>query len=549
MGTMILIVCLVVFAILAGWWLNRERNNQKKELIRQGKIAAGKFDEIDVPVKKPKKRKRQKRAGNWLDPKYVPAELPTKIMLDEWLDAAAKLVDELMPHVHAHRTAAEEAKPLQASLQAASEMLYTYFPGSKMNALEAQNWFLGLEGALKTHEEARLANELVQRQVQKCYDSVRYAWFDLQRLVKKAEDWETYKAPESFHEKLELAGLLCSAIKSEFDLENMTVADLPTGRKERRRVNALERTTEDWGASMWKPPVQDKEIVERARQAMLTALTHVAVLGQAAASTQDAQTAYNEASKQPTVTRPTRPSDDEVDALLAAVHLWARFWQEARVQMFQCAEKVKPLQKGIDAQLEPLVQVLAELDKAEIPDGDKLSKDAVIRAHGLVVKYLKYLPDQLKTAFSYGAPCALDGRDPQSQQDIANNLRNLMRKAAFAMAQSEVAKAAHEAAKAEKVQLAETVAPVLTQSSAAAFINVHARMTEIGGRNNKKTEAQKAKVQQLATQAQEREKQVAQAMAALLAAVTKVSGNRAEWSANLEAAHAAATFFCNAFRK
>ena len=59
MAAMILIVCLAVIAILGGWWLKQERKNQKNDLIRQGKLAAGKFDEVVLPKKKPKKRKRK----------------------------------------------------------------------------------------------------------------------------------------------------------------------------------------------------------------------------------------------------------------------------------------------------------------------------------------------------------------------------------------------------------------------------------------------------------------------------------------------------------
>src|SRR5689334_18724172 len=127
MAAMILIAFLAVVAILGGWWLKKERENQKNDLIRQGKLAARKFDEIVVPKKKPKKRKRKKREGSFWDPKYVPPEIPDKQQLGTWLKEAERIVNELMPRVGAHRLAKELHEPIGAALTAAEAQLVKSF--------------------------------------------------------------------------------------------------------------------------------------------------------------------------------------------------------------------------------------------------------------------------------------------------------------------------------------------------------------------------------------------------------------------------------------
>ncbi len=192
---------------------------------------------------------------------------------------------------------------------------------------------------------------------------------------------------------------------------------------------------------------------------------------------------------------------------------------------------------------------MKELNDALIPEKDRFAKDAIFPCVRGTRLYLKLAPESVKAVTQMGAPYSLGKEETQSDRDATSNLRNLMRKAAYALAQSEVAKANYEAAKGEHVSLAETVPPVLTQSSASAFINAHARMNEISARNAQKTEAHNAKVAQLSTQKSEREQQAIQAVRAVSAAVSSLGNKKQDWSASLELMHSTATLFNGSFHK
>lgn len=593
MAAVILIAFLAVVAILVGWWLKQERKNQKNDLIRQGKLAAGKFDEVVLPKKKPKKRKRKKREGNWWDPKYVPPEIPDKHQLNDWLARAEQIVNELMPRVAAYRLEKERLSPCEAAAKAAESQLVKSFRSDAVTEVEAREWLDELEQKLRAYLEARAEHATAERQLKRLYTPLAEPGVRLRNLLSQANSWELYRAPEPFHEKLELLNLLYDDLKYEFDLDNAQIAmfrdkskrrfDTPaerndstadsadTGEVYKRDGNVGEsasiaafdkpenfawqpekpshRKSWDWRAEPEPEPLEDAEITDRTRQMLVEALTHIAALAAAADACSGSQKKYREAGNHIALTRPAKPADQEVDAVLGSALEWAKTYQSAKTQLWNDGTTLKRAMQNVENTMPALKAAVGKLKSARIPQGDNIARDVIIRALEQIEAFVKYVPDWNKTALGITQPYAIGKQEPQSDKDTASNLRNLMRKACFAMAQAEIAKANHEAAKAEHVSQAETVPPVLTQSSASAFVNAHTRMVEINARNADKRSAHDAKVKQLRDQQSEREKQATQAVRAVSSAVSAMGYQREIWSANLELTHAAATLFGSVFNK
>ncbi len=561
MATVILIVFLAVVVILGGWWLKRERINQKNELIRQGKLAAGKFDEVVLPKKKPVKRKRKKREGNFWDPKYVPPEIPSRTQLDGWLGRAAAIVDKLMPAVNEYRAAKAEDAPSQQALHQAELQLVKYYKSDCISEAEAREWFDVLEAKLRAYYDARATAEASARALRKLYNPAKDLAFELRSLIRQAQAWELYKAPEPFHEKLEMVTLLEQALWGELDMSNAQpgVSTDSFSRRESGgkddfswQKGSTRRRSNRWNSWATEPepePVEDVQIAIRARQTLIDALPQVAALAAAAYSVGGSTKKYSDAGKQISLTRPAKPTDLEVDAVLNGALTWAQTYQASKVLAYRDGVKVKQCQESLKVPLAAVGKAVSDLKDAVIPETDRVVKDAVGRAYDQLVAFVKSVGETTVQATHMSPPYALDTPETQPDRDTAANLRNLMRKATFALAQSEAAKANHESAKGEHVQQAESVPPVLTQSSASAFVNAFSRMSEINSRNRQKIEAHKAKVQQLKEQHSEREEQAMQAVRAVSTALNGLSSRKHEWSAALEAMHSTATLFCSAFNK
>lgn len=558
MATVILIVFLAVVAILGGWWLKRERINQKKDLVNKGKLAAGKFDEVVLPKKKPVKRKRKKREGNFWDPKYVPPEIPRKTQLEAWLSRAATVVDQLMPAVNAYRAGKAEDEPAQLALRNAESQLVKYYKADSTTELEAREWFETLEAKLRAYYDVRASAEASARTLRRLFNPAKDLAFDLRSLVLQARAWELYKAPEPFHEQFELVTLLMEALWTELDLANEQPGVSRDNFSRRESGDSLSwqkgssrrrNSWNNWSDEPEPEPVQDVQIVSRARQTLLDCLPQVAALAAASHAAQGSQKKYSEAGKQISLTRPAKPTDAEVDALLTAALTWAQAYQAAKVQVYRDGVKVKQCQEGLKSPLAAVGKAVSDLKDADIPEQDLVVRDAIGRAYEQLVAFAKSAAELSSTAINISAPYALDKPETQTDRDAAASLRNLVRKAAYALAQSEAAKANHEAAKNEHVQQAEAVPPVLTQSSASAFVNAFSRMTDINTRNSEKVQAHRAKVKQLAEQHSERETQAMQAVQAVSTAYHDVGRRKHEWSATLEQMHSMATLFCAAFKK
>ena len=600
MATVILIVFVAIVAILGGWWLKRERENQKKDLINKGKLAAGKLDEVVLPKKKPKKRQRKKRQGSFWDPKYVPPEKPSKAMLQNWMEQTAEIVDELLPRLAAYRAGKVVDEPAQRALKAAEAALITSYPSNADTEVEAKTWYANSEARFQAYIDARTAASNSSGTLRKLFGPARESALRLRFLVSDADLWETYKAPEVFHEKLEIAQLLVSGLESELELNNanlgFNVGESFTRRRRRHSGSFLnleegenttggdntrqgggfkleekeeksrdfrrERPRRAWqnldgkdGFSnpafddRWepKPPKEDTEIVGRAHEKILDALTAVAALAHAHAVAQSSYQSYQRAASRTELTRPTKPVDGEVEGVIAIVLSWAQTAQSAQLQAHRDGKTYKQCMETASDKLASLRKLLDILKDARIPQTDNFRKDVVSRAFEQLDVFVKHTSKYSAYLADVSAPYSLDTAETQAHRDAANSVRNLMRKAAFAMGQAEVAKAAVEAAKGEHVSQAEFVSPVLTQSSVSAFVNAHARMSEIKGRNSQKKEAHSTKVRELEKQHGEREKQAAEALGAI--SVATKSWTSSPMPAGMQVLHTASSAFVAGLKK
>jgi len=322
----------------------------------------------------------------------------------------------------------------------------------------------------------------------------------------------------------------------------------------------LERTRRPWqnlndkdfgdgfGFEPRRPP-EDTEIVGRATETLLDVLKHVAAVSDAIATAALSYKAQKKAAEYPTLARPAKPEEQEAEAILAEALAWAKTYQSAHLQMHRDSKKFEEKLAVLQSAMAPLHEVMSALKDARIPQQDAFRKDIVCRAYEQLSKYVKGIPDQQKYLIGYAAPYSLEAPDSQTQRDTANNLRNLMRKALFAIGQSESAQASLNAAKAEKVPQAEVNAPVLTQSSVSAFVNTHARMCEINGRNQQRKDTHTAKVGELEKQCRERASQAKQAVGAVLTARRNLHDSKVTLSAGLDAMVRVAHLFDSAYNK
>jgi hypothetical protein len=508
MATVILIVFLSVVAILGGWWLKTEKERQKKDLIRRGKIASGNFDEVPVPNKKKPKRKRKKREGNWLDPKYVPPEIPDKQMLDAWLERASKLVDELMPMVHAYRKKVAEAAPVYTELKAAQAARIMAYQWDLTTHKEAQSWYTTLEERFKEHQSAKTTADQTTRALRKQFTPVFERVLSFGSLIHQADSWELYKAPEPFHEKLEILKVLYTSLNSEFGKDKEpSLSDSDQQPSWRRRSS-----WKSWDAEPEPEPVEDTTIVATTRQCLLDALAQVAALAASVHDAHEAQKACQEAANHVKLVRPTKPTEEEVETLISTALAWARGREDSRRNGFISASTLRRNQSSTRETLAALHKAVNELREAIIPEGDKPVKEAIEAALTQVEAYVKACADHLGVVLSLPGEAAATPDELAAERTATTKGRALLRKAGFAIAQHEVAKASVYNAEHETVPQGEVVPPTLTQSSAAAFVNAHSRMTDIDARNKQKKEAQAARVKQLKQQLGEREQQAKQAM-------------------------------------
>lgn len=551
MATVILIVFLVLIAALAGWWLKRERVKQKEDLVRQGKIARGRFDEVVLPKQKPKKRKRNKRPTNWLDPKWEPPVQPTADMMKEWLARAQRAVDSVMPLVHAKRSACAAYELAQKELEQAVHAV-TYAALNCEGSVPAlEQWYATLEQFYERAATARTSALTAGKEARKAFADAGNALLDLRSVKRQADEWELYKAPDSFHDMVELVSVLLQPLEHELDFNNKPKVDGEKDEvewKPRRKFFWNKDEPEEEEAAPPPVPVENSAIVPAARQAMVEALPALAALIKGWGRCYETYHAHRNGGIKGVMAPPARSAEPEVEAFLEGYIEMARANQEVITKAHFAQNNLVDRCQDMRVALEPLAKLLGDLKEATIPAADQPARDSITRAYALVTQYLANVDANEVLKYRVALPYQVNAEETQAVRDSIAGLRNQMRKTAFVLGLATQARAAHQAAKGEAVPQAEAVAPVLTQSSVSAFINSHVRMTEIIGRNSQKRNVQGEKVKALDAQAKEKEAQGKQAVAALATAVAALQQRAATSPASFYEMCAAANRLCAAHK-
>lgn len=551
MATVILIVFLVVIAALAGWWLKRERVKQKEDLVRQGKIARGRFDEVVLPKKKPKKRKRKKRPTNWLDPKWEPPVQPSDDMMKEWLARAQRAVDHLMPLVHTKRSACAAYELAQKELEQADNAVQYAALNCEGSLPALEQWYATLEQSYVRAATARAASLESGKAARKAFSDASNALLDLRSVKRQADDWELYKAPDSFHDMVELVSILLQPLEYELDFNKKPKVAGETDEEEwkpRRKFFWNKDQPEEEEAAPLPVPVENSEIVPAARQSLVEALPVLAALIKGWGRCYETYQAHRNGGVKTVMAPPARSAEPEVEAFLEGYIEAARANQEIITKAHFSQNNLVDRCQEMRLALEPLAKLLGDMKDATIPTADQPAREAVKRAYTLVMQYLANVDGNDALKYRVALPYQVNAEETQAVRDSVAGLRNQMRKTAFVLGLATQARAAHQAAKGEAVPQAEAVAPVLTQSSASAFINSHARMTEIAGRNAQKRNAHGERVKSLDAQAKEKEAQGKQAVAALATAVAALQPRVATSPVSFYEIYAAANRLCAAHK-
>lgn len=491
MATVILIVFLVALTLGGGWWLKKERVNQKNDLLRQGRIAEGKFDDVPAP-KKPKRKKRKKPASSWFDAKYVPPEVPDKAMMEGWQKRAASAVDRALPAVQAYRLARAAHEKLQEEAQAAERQAGWLYLIETANAVH--NFGLIEEAITAKYETGQRAQEAA-RHLRREFKATRDLVLDVRSCLSQVEGWELYKAPETFHDLVEIVTLVGGEIMREFDLDNEPDAVESNDSRSRRRHS--------WDAPEAEP-VKDETTVEQTRIALVRALEILTGLKILADSAFDGLKHYEQIGASISLARPEKPIDIEIAASIKQATDAAELLQDAQLAVYERGQAVSEKRADFDDAM-GVVRARAQfMASADIPDSHQAGRDAIMYAIKQINSYLELLEKLLPNLYRVPRPYQVDTQETQAMQDAAASLRNLVRKVYFAVAQAQSAGASAAKSKAETPRLAEVNAPTLNQSGAQAFVNAFARMEEIQARNKQKIEEHGHRCKQLQAQAVER---------------------------------------------
>lgn len=534
MATVILIVFLVALALLGGWWLKKERVNQKNELLRQGRIAEGKFDEAVLTPKKPKRKKRKAPASSWFDAKYVPPEVPDKAMMAGWVKRAAIAVDSALPAVQAYRLARAEHKRLQEEAHSAEQHSSCLYLLNTANAV--YNFGLIEEAMAAKYETGQKAHDSA-RNLRRQFKATRDLVLDVRSCLSQVEGWELYKAPESFHDLVEIVTLLGGEILREFDLDNEPDAAEPKERSKRRH---------NWGTPEAEP-VKDETIVEQTRIAFVRALEMLPELIALVDSAFDRCKHLEQIGASISLAKPEKPVDIEIAASIKQANDAAMLLQEAQVAVYERAQAMSQKRAVFDDALGVAKARAQLMSSADIPDSHRAVHDAIMLTLKQLAKYFELLDPRLAALYKVSRPYKVETQETQAMQDAAASLRNAVRKVYFAVAQAQSAKASAAKLQAEKPRLAEVNAPTLSQSSAQAFVNAFARMEEIQGRNKQKTEEHGQRCKQLQAQAAEREKLARAAVLELKELGNDLDQRFSVASADYDVSRKVAALVCRAF--
>jgi len=550
MTALIFIAMLVILVLLGAWWLKHERIRRKNELLTQGKVASGDLALVEAELEKanPKPKRKRKRAIRGPDGKKIEIIEPSQPMLDDWLKAAAEVVDKLMPAVHAHQAALANLGRLEEKSKALSAKPLTHEPENCTTNEAAVEWLQAINLDCLRSQEALEQIEEAQVEAKKLEKQVNDLWLQLFYKRRGAENWELYRAPESFHRQLSLIGLLVDRLDNTYGVLATIKKDFQPSKKEKlsfwsrakqaaQHARDEEDTKDNTPDSTQKAAPNCGELLQAAAAILSKALVNLVSIEERKAHALSLQRIYSQKVQDPPLKGPTSPDSALVDDLLDTIETWAGELYTAQLNAAAMAVTLYDHLVALAGYLEEMQAHISGWQDLPKTREEAIQAHALTTAHSLLSKAVDYLNNTfillLRTRSAATEPQLDDGAIVLSRvgQEALASLRNNMRKACFAHGQLESALKALERTGANKPVLAEVVKPGLAQTSAEAFLNTHKRMQDISRRNQEKMSQYNSRVNEANKQVEERKQLFQHALQATQTALALVKQRNSEKNA------------------
>lgn len=550
MTAVIFIAVLAIFVLLGAWWLKHERIRRKNELLAQGKVASGDLAlvEADLEKAKPKPKRKRKRPIRGPDGKKIEIIEPSLVMLDDWLKAAAEVVNRLLPAVHAHQSALANLGRLEEKSKALSAKPLTHEPENCITNEAAIEWLQAIRLDCLRSREALEQFEEAQLEAKKLERKVNDLWLQLFYKQRGAENWELYRAPESFHKQLSLIGLLVerlndtygvlATIKKDFQPSEKTKTSFWSRAKQAALPARDERQSKDSEPESTHKVAPDcGELLEAASALLSKAMVSLVSIEERKAHALSLQRIYSQKVQDPPLKGPTSPGSALVDDLLKTVETWAGDLYTAQLDAAAMAVTLYEHLVALGGYLEEMQAHISGWQDLQKTREEAVQAHALTTAHSLLSHAVAYLNNTfillLRTRSAAAEPQLDNGAIilSRASQEALSSLRNNMRKACFAHGQLESALKALERTGANKPVLAEVVKPGLSQTSAEAFLNTHKRMNDISRRNEEKMKQYNGRVSEANKQVEERKLLFQNAMQATQSALALVKQRNSEEAA------------------
>jgi hypothetical protein len=512
---LILLAILASLGLTAGWWLKSEKQKQIDEKKLLQKIAEGSLDdEVKQLLKNRRKVKRKRSPAVVRNGFTVELVVPTGAMLSNWLVELSGVVDKLLPAVHAYRTADQACqRALKEKQEAEGAVDSLKISTRPQTEDELQNWFSAIQSAyIKAQEKSKRAAEL-EKEKHTLFLAANRAMSYFTITYSALDQWDLYKAPEEFHEKVELATLLKNELRVHSERSQ------PGADNEASGVDA-------YGQKSWRKggssspnlePAKDDKIALHAVERLTESLPSLARLLSSAKIALTSETLLLQSQAPVALLRPASPAKPDVDALIETALKWAGDYQNAQTEHSLAVRQVRADLSVYKAELAQLQSLGIEIDKAELPAEHLPLRKAFQKALSLLESVISWEKQTIRSQDGIAAVIPDTSSVPEAQEftDAAANLQSLVQKLANCLAQLQAAASSYEGASGAAVEMLQFNSPTLGQTGAMAFVNAHLRMAEITARNKERAAQHQVKVAQLFQQLQERRQLVRDAMSRL----------------------------------
>jgi hypothetical protein len=255
-------------------------------------------------------------------------------MLDDWLKAAAEVVDKLMPAVHAHQAALANLGRMEEKSKALSAKPLTHEPENCTTNEAAIEWLQAINLDCLRSQEALEQIEEAQVEAKKLEKQVNDLWLQLFYKHRQAENWELYRAPESFHRQLSLIGLLVDRLDNTYGVLAKIKKDFQASEKPKpsfwsrakqaaQHARDEEDTKDNTPDSTQKAAPNCGELLQAAAALLSKALVSLVSIEERKAHALSLQRIYSQKVQDPPLKGPTSPDSALVDDLLDTIETWA----------------------------------------------------------------------------------------------------------------------------------------------------------------------------------------------------------------------------------